>query len=180
MFGSKAEDSKAILEDTDSIGSGGTAGLSDASDIESTIADANHQGGALDDAGEQKSRDGSTLLVVSDTNDSLDEEDGHPGKKLSESDKIKRRQEGNRRVEHREMVRKAARRLVVFGFLQKAPEGGGGEPKKSEKRSGKASRPGANESVGPRLRKCEALMNGSVVEPSFAKGNWAIRWREET
>ena len=28
------------------------------------------------------------------------------------------------------------------------------------------------------VRKAEALMNGMVVEPSFAKGNWAIRWRE--
>lgn len=29
------------------------------------------------------------------------------------------------------------------------------------------------------LRKCEAVMSGSVVEPSFAKGDWAIRWRED-
>lgn len=27
-------------------------------------------------------------------------------------------------------------------------------------------------------RKCEALMNGQVVEPSFANGNWATRWRD--
>jgi hypothetical protein len=35
-----------------------------------------------------------------------------------------------------------------------------------------------NRSESEARRKCEALMNGSVVEPSFAKGNWAIRWRE--
>ncbi|KAK7913824.1 hypothetical protein PG985_011527 [Apiospora marii] len=28
-------------------------------------------------------------------------------------------------------------------------------------------------------RFCEAVMSGKVVEPSFAKGNWSIRWREE-
>ncbi|KAF2740067.1 hypothetical protein EJ04DRAFT_482749 [Polyplosphaeria fusca] len=27
-------------------------------------------------------------------------------------------------------------------------------------------------------RLCEAVMQGKVVEPSYAKGNWAIRWRE--
>jgi hypothetical protein len=27
-------------------------------------------------------------------------------------------------------------------------------------------------------RKCEAVMGASVVEASFAKGDWAIRWRE--
>jgi hypothetical protein len=46
------------------------------------------------------------------------------------------------------MVRSAARRGVVFGFL--VGEG-------SEER-----------------RKCEAVMNGIVVEPSFAKGDWSI------
>ncbi|KAK8133308.1 hypothetical protein PG999_001481 [Apiospora kogelbergensis] len=33
--------------------------------------------------------------------------------------------------------------------------------------------------TGGRRRYCEAVMNGKVVEPSFAKGNWGIRWREE-
>ena len=29
-----------------------------------------------------------------------------------------------------------------------------------------------------RRRKCEAIMNETVVEPSYAKGEWGIRWRE--
>ncbi|KAK5021300.1 hypothetical protein LTS07_011139 [Exophiala sideris] len=177
MFGSKADETKA--EDTDSVGSA-AAGLSDTSDVESTIANPNHQASAPDNAGEPKSRDTSPGLAVSDTNDSLDDETGHVGPPLSESEKLKRMQEGNRRVEHREMVRKAARRLIVFGFLQKAPQGRDKGPKRSEKRSNKAGKPVVDESTGPHLRKCEALMNGSVVEPSYAKGNWAIRWREET
>lgn len=71
------------------------------------------------------------------------------------------RREGQKKAEEREMIRRAARRAVVFGL----PLDSGGElvQKPSEE--------------SPR-RKCEAVMNGKVVEPSFAKGNWAIRWRE--
>lgn len=36
---------------------------------------------------------------------------------------------------------------------------------------------GEGEGEGER-RKCEAVMNGKAVEPSFAKGSWSIRWRE--
>ncbi|PNS19782.1 hypothetical protein CAC42_7749 [Sphaceloma murrayae] len=32
---------------------------------------------------------------------------------------------------------------------------------------------------GERRRLCEAYMRGEIVEPSFAKGEWAVRWREE-
>jgi hypothetical protein len=32
--------------------------------------------------------------------------------------------------------------------------------------------------VSKQKRKCEAVMSGAVVEASFAKGEWAIRWRE--
>lgn len=49
------------------------------------------------------------------------------------------------------MIRCAARRAVVFGLVL----GEDGE-----------------------RRKCEAVMNGKVVEPSFAKGPFSIRWRE--
>ncbi|KAI1608450.1 hypothetical protein EDD36DRAFT_469336 [Exophiala viscosa] len=144
VFGSKADESRA--EDTDSIGST-AAGVSDISDVESTTANPSHQAAALENLGEPKSRDTSPGLVVSDANDSWDEENetGRVGPPLSESEKLKRRQEGNRRVEHREMVRKAARRLIVFGFLQKAPEGRGDQPKKSEKRSHKAGKAGADD-----------------------------------
>jgi hypothetical protein len=50
------------------------------------------------------------------------------------------------------MVRKAARRGCAFGFVVD----GAGE-----------------------RRKCEAVMKGVVVEASFAKGEWGIRWREK-
>lgn len=62
-----------------------------------------------------------------------------------------RQQEGMRRAKQKERTKQAARRLVVFGPMQ--PEG------------------------DPR-RLCEALVNGRVVEPSFAKGDWAVRWRD--
>ncbi|KAH7380172.1 hypothetical protein BKA66DRAFT_420058 [Pyrenochaeta sp. MPI-SDFR-AT-0127] len=65
--------------------------------------------------------------------------------------KIKRR-EGQKRADEREMVRKAARRGCAFGFTVE------GEAEK---------------------RKCEAVMKGVVVEASFAKGEWGIRWREK-
>jgi len=68
-----------------------------------------------------------------------------------------KRLEGQRRAEQREQVRRAARRGVAFGFLV-GEDGGVGQ--KGER------------------RKCEAVMRGKVVEPSFAKGEWSIRWRD--
>uniref|UniRef100_M4B6K7 Uncharacterized protein n=2 Tax=Hyaloperonospora arabidopsidis (strain Emoy2) TaxID=559515 RepID=M4B6K7_HYAAE len=73
--------------------------------------------------------------------------------KVEETDEMgEKRAEGQRRAHKRELVRCAARRGVVFGF----PVDG------SEQR-----------------RKCEAVSQGKVVEPSFAKGDWSIRWRDD-
>lgn len=58
------------------------------------------------------------------------------------------RQLGMRRAREREMVRQAARRLVAFGVEQ-----------------------------SERLRKVECIQKGRVVESSFAKGDWGIRWK---
>jgi len=69
----------------------------------------------------------------------------------TEEQKAKRR-EGQRRADEREMVRKAARRGCAFGFAVEGEE---------EK------------------KKCEAIMKGTVVEASFAKGEWGVRWREK-
>jgi len=114
-------------------------------------------------------------LTTSDTNDSSGEGDER------RQDEQRKMQAGQRRAEHREMVRRAARRGVVFGFLQEpAPTIGARGHGKRDRRSGDARKPGGQEALDPTRRKCEALMNGSVVEPSFAKGNWAIRWREDT
>ena len=58
---------------------------------------------------------------------------------------------GMQRARHREMVRQAARRGVAFGFS--VGEGG-------------------------RRRIVEAVQGGRVVESSFAKGEWGVRWKE--
>ncbi|KAL1591889.1 hypothetical protein SLS60_011481 [Paraconiothyrium brasiliense] len=86
----------------------------------------------------------------SDINGSIGGEKGW-AERTHETDEMKtKRKEGERRAEEKEMVKRAARRGVAFGF-------GSGEEK----------------------RKCEAVMKGVVVESSFAKGDWGIRWREK-
>merc|ERR1712093_656043 len=80
--------------------------------------------------------------------------------RIEETNEMKeKRREGQRIAEEREMVRKAAGRGCAFGFVA---DGGTEEKgKKSERRM------------------CEAVMKGAVVEPSYAKGDWGIRWREK-
>jgi hypothetical protein len=86
-----------------------------------------------------------------DVNGSVGGEKGW-AERIEETEDMKaKRREGQRRADEREMVRKAARRGCAFGFAVEGEE---------EK------------------RKCEAVMKGTVVEASFAKGEWAIRWRE--
>lgn len=89
---------------------------------------------------------------VSEVNGSVGGEKGRAERGEETGEMLERRREGLRRARRREMVRCAARRGVVFGF-------------------------GEGEGVGGR-RKCEAVMSGKVVEPSFAKGDWSVRWRE--
>lgn len=60
------------------------------------------------------------------------------------------REWGMQKAREREMVRRAARRGVAFGF---------------EMEEGKS-------------RRVEAVQRGRVVESSFAKGEWGVRWRE--
>lgn len=91
---------------------------------------------------------------VSEVNGSVGGEKGRAERLGETGEMLEKRREGMRRVRQREMVRCAARRGVVFGFA-------------------------AGEDKGPiETRKCEAVMLGKVVEPSFAKGNWSVRWRE--
>ncbi|OCL11552.1 hypothetical protein AOQ84DRAFT_361442 [Glonium stellatum] len=94
--------------------------------------------------------------AVSEVNGSIGGEKGWAERTEETLEMVKRRKEGLRRVEEREMVRSAARRGCIFGFTVGAKD---------------------NEGKGTR-RKCEAVMNGRVVEPSFAKGEWSIRWRQ--
>jgi hypothetical protein len=88
---------------------------------------------------------------VSEVNGSVGGEKGR-AERIHETDEmLEKRRQGQRRAKEREMTKCAARRGVVFGFS-------------------------VNEDGEKRL--CEAVMSGKVVEPSFAKGDWAIRWRE--
>lgn len=113
----------------------------------------------------------------SDVNGSIGGERGWAEKIEESPEDLEKRREGQRRAEEREMVRRAARRAVVFGFLTDDPSPSADS--KSKKGRARASEGGvAITSTEPIRRKCEALMNGSVVEPSFAKGDWSIRWRE--
>jgi hypothetical protein len=118
----------------------------------------------------------------SEVNFSVGGERGKAEKIEESAEDASKRLDGQRRAEEREMVRRAARRAVVFGFPRSmetvaaaaAGEAGGGTAsKRSKKRADHDPTP-----TEPQRRKCEALMQGAVVEPSFAKGNWSIRWRD--
>ena len=71
---------------------------------------------------------------------------------------LSRQEAGLLRAKQRELVRQAARRGVVFGFVV-----GDGD--------------GEGEGIEKVRRKVEAVQNGRVVESSFAKGEWGVRWR---
>lgn len=97
-----------------------------------------------------------------------------------------KRRAGQKRAEEREFVRCVVRRAVVFGVEVEGWKGvgdggGGGRGWKKKKGKGKGGEDDRDlvEDSGDGLRKCEAVMDGQVVEPSFAKGDWSVRWREE-
>ncbi|MCJ1389699.1 hypothetical protein MMC18_002556, partial [Xylographa bjoerkii] len=82
------------------------------------------------------------------------------------SAELEARRAGQQRAEERELVRQAARRGVAFGFIV---------------RNGTddiQSRAGQKPPASEERRKCEAVQGGRVVEASFAKGEWGVRWRE--
>ncbi|POS86894.1 hypothetical protein EPUL_002421 [Erysiphe pulchra] len=106
---------------------------------------------------------------------------------LSEVDKS---EQGQKRAKERELVRRAARRGVVFGFTindDNARTQGKGKKSTKPKRDREISKRSNNGEGMTRneseeiVKKCEAVMTSDaiVVEPSFAKGDWGIRWREE-
>ena len=117
----------------------------------------------------------------SDVNFNVGGERGWAEKMEESPEDLARRIEGQKRAEEREMVRRAARRAVVFGFEvnEEPPHETDTKLKKHKSRGSKVEDGDATTKEQPR-RKCEALMNGALVEPSFAKGNWAIRWRERS
>lgn len=92
---------------------------------------------------------------TSEVNGSVGGEKGR-AERIDETDEmLEKRRQGQKKARQRETVRCAARRAVVFGLVA-----------------------GDGQGEGQDRRKCEAVMNGKVVEPSFAKGSWSIRWRE--
>jgi len=108
----------------------------------------------------------------SDVNFSVGGERGWSEKIDETPEMLAKRREGQKRADEKELVKRVARRAVAFGLLIDAPP----EPVVGKKgKKGAQDRP-ERETV---KRKCEALMNGQVVEPSFAKGDWSIRWRED-
>jgi hypothetical protein len=112
-----------------------------------------------------------TSVDMQDDPDPNSDPDEPPTSRLNDQEK---QLAGQRRAEEREMVRRAARRGVVFGFALNPHSP---SPLNGANQIDSAAPRGQND-AGFVRRKCEALMNGAVVEPSFAKGNWAIRWRE--
>ncbi|KAK4547308.1 hypothetical protein LTR36_000963 [Oleoguttula mirabilis] len=86
---------------------------------------------------------------------------------------LAKRREGQKRADEKEMVKRSARRAVAFGLTVDA------QPEKSAGKRTKKGQGAEMEAPERVKRKCEALMGGSVVEPSFAKGDWSIRWRED-
>ena len=112
----------------------------------------------------------------SEVNFSVGGERGKAEKIEESADDLKKRRQGAKRAEEREMVRRAARRAIVFGFEVPKSEVPG--PKAKTKAKAKKNEVDEVSEAQTEMRKAEALMNGMVVEPSFAKGNWAVRWRE--
>ncbi|OAL18283.1 hypothetical protein AYO22_10861 [Fonsecaea multimorphosa] len=117
--------------------------------------------------------------LESDVNGSIGGEKGWAERHSETPEEYEKRLEGQQRAEEREMVRRAARRGVVFGFdVDSSQSDAQTQQIKGNSGPGRIAIKTGHQPSPPPRRKCEALMNGSVVEPSFAKGNWAIRWRE--
>ncbi|KAM0138128.1 hypothetical protein ACHAO1_003596 [Botrytis cinerea] len=114
----------------------------------------------------------------SDVNFSIGGERGKAERTEESAADLQKKVDGQKQAEEREMVRRAARRAVVFGFIvEQPPETNSSQAFKGSKHKRTTSWE-ENVVKEPIRRKCEALMQGSVVEPSYAKGNWSIRWRE--
>ena len=124
-------------------------------------------------------------------NGSIGGEKGWAEKIAETPEMLQKRLEGQKRAEQRELVRCAARRLCAFGVLTdglvEGEDARGKGPKEKTKRKGKGKDKGkdglggddgSDEKRQESWKKCEAVMRGNVVEASYAKGDWGIRWRE--
>ena len=97
-----------------------------------------------------------------------DVETAEPG--FASDNDLTPQQLGRQRAANREKVRQAARRGVVFGLL--VDETGYDD-------SGERRTVGEVGGKGQRRRQVEAVQGGRVVEASFAKGEWGVRWRDD-
>ena len=124
----------------------------------------------------------------SDVNGSIGGEKGWAEKIVETPEMLQKRLEGQKRAEQRELVRCAARRLCAFGVsvdgVRDGEDEGGKGAKGKFKGRGKdrgnhgLGRDESDEKRQENWQKCEAVMRGNVVEASYAKGEWGIRWRE--
>lgn len=105
----------------------------------------------------------------SDVNGSIGGEKGWAERIDETPEMLLKRREGQKRAEQREQVRCAARRAVVFGVQRQAVTVEEGKKKKANEKADQ----------GDHKKLCEAFMNGKVVDPSFAKGDWGIRHRAD-
>jgi hypothetical protein len=139
--------------------------------------------GAEDFDGEDLEVEGGVRL--SERRDWDEEEDRGAGAEPETPELAARRRAGQKKAEEREFVRCVVRRAVVFGVEVEGWEdigGSGGGGKKGKKGKGRRDAESEDEDVQSEVkprRKCEAVMSGQVVEPSFAKGDWSVRWRDE-
>jgi hypothetical protein len=138
--------------------------------------------GAEDFEGEDLEIEGGVKLAQKGWDDDDEVVDG--GGEAETPELEARRRAGQKKAEEREFIRCVVRRAVVFGLEVAGWEevgGGAGSGKKGKKGKGRGveeDEEAAETEAKPR-RKCEAIMAGQVVEPSFAKGDWAVRWRDE-
>ena len=121
----------------------------------------------------------------SEVNGSIGGEKGWAEKIEETPEMLQKRLDGQKRADERELVRCAARRLCAFGIVVDDPVTGGEAKGKAAKGKGKGKgkqQKGATDSDDggehEHRKKCEAIMSGRVVEASYAKGEWGIRWRE--
>ena len=117
----------------------------------------------------------------SDVNGSVGGEKGWAERAEETEEAIEKRKEGQKWAERKEMVRSAARRGIAFGFVVGENMDDREQVHVGKKKHKKKDADEDNEEVKAdteRRRKCEAIMNETVVEPSYAKGEWGIRWRE--
>ncbi len=87
---------------------------------------------------------------------------------------------GLQRAHRREKIRQAARRGCAFGFLVDGDAGTGGDEGGEMEEGGEGGKGKGKGKRGlegrRRRRKVEAVQNGRVVEASFAKGEFGVRW----